>query len=127
MKKRINVSIDAQLHKSAAEWAANHNQSFSKLLEELLKKELTNEAVPSSRVLEMNASYSVPSLVSRIRSAPLYLQKQLSDYLDYLEYQSVKSSKSTSSENRIPPGFLRGAIQMSDDFNDTPMGFEDYL
>ena len=78
-------------------------------------------------VEETSISYNTKlAIIDRIKSAPLAMQKQLSDYLSFLEFKSA-DARIKQSGKRMAPGFLAGQIDLSDDFNDTPSIFNDYL
>src|SRR6056300_57254 len=94
MKKRINITIDHQLHQSEVKWAKQQNMTFSALLEELLDKSMgkPTQSVVSTKehVEETSISYNTKlAIIDRIKSAPLAMQKQLSDYLSFLEFKSA--------------------------------------
>jgi len=131
MKKRINITIDHQLHQSAVKWAKQQNMTFSALLEGLLEKSMGKSTIyevsTKGKVEETSNPYNTKqALIGRIKSAPLSMHKQLSDYLSFLEFQSA-DARMKQSEKRMAPGFLAGQIELSDDFNDTPSIFNDYL
>ena len=128
MKKRINISLDPQLHEKGHAWSRAKRITFSKLLETLLNDLGDVKASPKKEntltVNEPQSTYLSPithSLFAKISQLPAYQQQHLDVYTDFLLSKVEHPLK-----KRLPPGMLKGGIFMSQDFDEPLADFDDY-
>lgn len=129
MRKRINISLDPQLHEKGHAWSRSKRITFSKLLETLLNDLGDVNASPKKEsVLTVNEpapNYLSPitqTLIDKISQLPAYQLQHLDVYTDFLLTKSAPELR-----KRLPPGMLNGSISMSADFDEPLADFNEYM
>jgi len=130
MKKRINITIDSDLHEKCSRMTHN----LSQLIEDLLEKQVVNSFVsiaedPGVYYVKTPIEYEIKDslafqIFQQLKGQPQKLQSEAFNYVKYLLSQELMNSRLNQ---RLEPGLLKGQITMSHDFNDSISDFDAYL
>ncbi|WP_182995376.1 type II toxin-antitoxin system VapB family antitoxin [Pelobium manganitolerans] len=68
-------------------------------------------------------------MLNKIKLLPATKQKEIEDFVEFLasKYLSVEEESSLENRRMQIMGRYKGKIKMSDDFNQTPDDFQDYI
>ena len=124
LKKRINITIDPDLHEKCRFWAIQEGKSLSEVIEGLLQGYRDSKSV--LQVCEPQEGYGVQKGISlelsqAISKLPPERQTQVLDFVEFLmSKQEVSSAASLL-------GLFKGDVEVSDDFDAPLEAFKSYM
>lgn len=124
LKKRINITIDPDLHEKCRFWAIQEGKSLSEVIEGLLQEYRDGKSVlqlcepQEGGVVQKGISLELSQTISKL---PPERQMQLLDYAEFL----MSKQAIPSAVNLL--GFFKGNIYVSDDFDAPLEAFNSYM
>lgn len=124
LKKRINITIDPDLHEKCRFWSVQEGKSLSEVIEGLLQgyrdgKSVLQVCEPQEGcVVQKGISLELSQAISKL---PPERQMQLLDYAEFL----MSKQAIPSAVNLL--GFFKGDIYVSDDFDAPLEAFKSYM
>lgn len=124
LKKRINITIDPDLHEKCRFWAIQEGKSLSEVIEGLLQEYRDGKSVlqlcepQEGCVVQKGISLELSQAISKL---PPERQMQLLDYAEFL----MSKQAIPSAVNLL--GFFKGNIYVSDDFDAPLEAFKSYM
>jgi len=126
LKRRINITLDQEVHEKAKYWLAREGKTLSEEIENLLKDycESKNDQSVHS-VSEPEVSYEKTSYIYDFHTAvsklPIEKQVEVRQFVDFLNSKDKMASKSSVS------GIMPAGLWMSDDFDEPLEMFQEYI
>ena len=126
LKRRINITLDQEVHEKAKYWLAREGKSLSEGIENFLKDycESKNDqcvnavSEPEVPYEKISNTYDFHAAVSKL---PIEKQVEVRQFVDFLNSKDKLASKSSVS------GIMPAGLWMSDDFDEPLEMFQEYM